>query len=192
MEEEDLIEEARITPQVFARIVDRYYDLILNYIYKRTLDRDLSFDLTQQTFLKAFLNLEKFRKNREIPYSHYLLKLATNEVNMYLRKRKETLGIDPDIWARFSSFEKDSEENETRELIYRALEKLSPRHQSVIFLRYFQELSPREVARVLGVSEVACRVITHRALQKLKKEIEVMERETGIGKSSEHHGTEQP
>jgi len=179
MEEENLIEEARITPQSFARIVDRYYDLILNYIYKRTLDRELSFDLTQQTFLKAFLNLEKFRKNGEIPYSHYLLKLATNEVNMYLRKRREILGIDPDIWARFTFPEKDSEENETRELIYRALKKLSPRHQSVIFLRYFQDLNPREVARMLGVSEVACRVITHRALKKLRKEIEVMEKGGG-------------
>jgi len=175
MEEEDLIKEAKANPQIFARIVDLYYDLILNYVYKRTLDKELSFDLTQQTFLKAFLNLKNFKVHKGTPYSHYLLKLATNEINMYLRKRKEILGIDPDTWGRFALLEKDPEGEETGEAIYRALQKLSPRLQSVIYLKFFQDLSLKEIAHVLSVSEVACRVLTYRALKKLKKEIEALE-----------------
>ncbi len=58
--EEALIEAAKRSPQAFAPLYELHFEAIFRFIQRRARDRDLSADLTQQTFLKAMLALPRY------------------------------------------------------------------------------------------------------------------------------------
>ncbi|MCZ6520989.1 MAG: sigma factor, partial [Bacteroidetes bacterium] len=66
MREEQLIKEIRINPDKFEKIYNQHYQTIFNYCYRRTGDFDTSKDITSEIFLKAYLNIHKF-KWKDIP-----------------------------------------------------------------------------------------------------------------------------
>ena len=84
MDEKKLVQEALKDREAFSKIVDLYYKEIFGYIYKRTLDKEISKDLTQETFLKALKYLSSYKG--KCPLSAWLLKIATNAINEHYRK----------------------------------------------------------------------------------------------------------
>ena len=61
MSEEQLINKIKNNPDLFGSVYDEHYHTIFNYCYKRTKDFNASKDITSETFLKAFLNIKKFK-----------------------------------------------------------------------------------------------------------------------------------
>lgn len=93
MDEKKLVQEALKDREAFSKIVDLYYKEIFGYIYKRTLDKEISKDLTQETFLKALKYLSSYKG--KAPLTAWLLKIATNAINEHYRKE-----IDENIFLR--------------------------------------------------------------------------------------------
>jgi len=71
----------------FEKIYNELYQKIFNYCYKRVNNFDSANDITSETFLKVFLNLDKF-KWKGIPVINWIYRIAINEVNLYYRSRK--------------------------------------------------------------------------------------------------------
>lgn len=174
-EEKNLIERAKSNPNEFFKIVDNFYKDVFNYIYKRTLNREVAKDLTQETFLKFFINLNKYKLNS--PIIHYLIKISTNEINMYLRKKKE-------INIPVSSFDclmDDKEKINVEEILIKSsLLKIKSIYNTVLTLHFFEGLNAIEIGKIIGKSENAVKILISRGLKKLKKEIENMKRNQGF------------
>ncbi len=174
-DEKNLIERANSNPDEFNKIIDIFYKDIFNYIYKRTLNRELAKDLTQETFLKFFINLNKYKVNK--PIIHYLIKISTNEMNMFLRKKKE-INVSYNL---FDCLIGDEEKiNEEEILIHKSLLKIKPIYQTVITLKFFEGFNAKEIGKIVGKSENAVKILISRGLKKLKKEIENMKRNQGF------------
>ena len=75
-EELMIIEKAKMNPQFFAPIYNRYYESIFRYIYKRVDEQEAAFDITSNVFVKALGALNKF-EFRGVPFSSWLFRIAT-------------------------------------------------------------------------------------------------------------------
>ncbi len=159
---------AQADPQRFAPLYDRYFGDVFRFVLRRAGDRDLTADLTQQTFLKALLALGRYEP-RGLPFRAWLFRIALNELRMYWRKRKE-LVIDlsytqvQDLGAEIGL----SEREEDMKRLAGAMGRLDPGQAQLLHLRYMDGLSFAEVGQVLGVAEDAAKMRVHRVLQRLR------------------------
>lgn len=180
-EEKELVERARKDHQAFGQLYDKYYGPIYRYILHRVADGDLACDLTSETFFKALRNLKKFRW-RGAPFSSWLYRIATNEINMHFRKRKlhrlvslETflpfLKAEPEANPETQLINKEEEYQQYQEFkrLHQAIMRLSLTEQTVIALRFFERKRVKEIAQILGLPEGTVKSHAYRGLKKLRR-----------------------
>jgi RNA polymerase sigma-70 factor (ECF subfamily) len=163
----------------FGQIYDQHFNGIFNYILRRTANVAEAEDLTAQVFFLAMRHAARqSQKPTNIPA--WLYRIATNEVNGYFRRRKRrplaaSLGTNEELQEI-----QDRETEEAERLMERnrifielngALRALKTDDQSVIALRYFEQMSFEEMAQILGKRVGAVTMRTHRALNKLQHEL---------------------
>jgi RNA polymerase sigma-70 factor, ECF subfamily len=167
-EEEALILAAKARPERFAPLYELHFPAIFRFILKRASDRELTADLTQQTFLKAMLALPRYEP-RGLPFKAYLYRIALNELHMHWRKRKEFVMDLSYAEVKGLSDELGILEQEAElALLARALGRLTPDKAQLIELRYMDGMSFAEMGAVLGVGEDAAKMRTHRVLNTLR------------------------
>jgi len=122
-------------------------------------------DLTSQT-LKRY-------KFKGVPFSAWLFRIATNEVNTYYRKRQKKVVFSLEESMLYQIFEIDEEvANRDEENIARMigfLKELPSEDVEVLELRFFEEKGFKEIAYILGISESGVKMRTYRALNKLRQ-----------------------
>ncbi len=148
--------------QAFTELMDRYKDSIFFMLLKMVNNKDDADDLTIEAFGKAFNRLNQYTPN--YAFSTWLFKIATNNCIDFIRKKKKNvLSID----SRFENEEGDSlmielkcgglnpEQEAMREqkikLMRKVVQRLKPRYQILVELRYFKELSYDEIAKELDL-----------------------------------------
>ena len=175
--ERHIIEKARTHPEAFGQLYDAYYPKIFGYLFRITGDYFVACDISSETFLKAWLHLGSFHW-KGISISSWLFKIATNELNQYFRRKKyrphlltELSGTD---WLSLNAQESADETQVKRDFddefrnVLQKLKSLPPKYQKVIALRYFEELSIKEIAEILGKKEGTVKSLVSRGLEKLK------------------------
>ena len=169
--EEELIRKAQTDPKAFRPLYERYYKMIFLFVLHRIGDKELTADITSQVFLKAMINIEKF-KFRGLPFSAWLYRIAINECHDFFRRTKrERLVVleDASVGLLYEEmFGEDAMEDMKRKLPA-ILEKLTPDELQVIELRFLEGRPFKEVAEILGVTETYAKVRTYRILDKMKK-----------------------
>jgi RNA polymerase sigma-70 factor (ECF subfamily) len=166
-----LLAEALSDPAVFVRLYRRHYDAVFRYCAHRLFDRHTAEDITGEVFLKVVENLGRFRGN-ERQFRTWLYKIATNAVNDHLRRtaRGDGLYINSREQVDVQVFD-CRESSEKLALLREAVLSLKPRYQTIITLRFFENMKLTEVAEVLGSSPGTIRSQLSRALAKLRKKL---------------------
>lgn len=183
MREEQLIKEIRINPDKFEKIYNRHYQTIFNYCYRRTGDFDTSKDITSEIFLKAYLNIHKF-KWKDIPILSWLYRIATNEINLFYRSQKYSPTFISEIYSNYSitvSLEDLVEEKSNAEAklhkdkqfvqVQDAIKELPLKYQEVISLKYFEQLKIKEIGTILNKKEGTIKSLLSRGISKLKEKM---------------------
>lgn len=152
-------------------------------------DEALAEDCVQEAFLSAFTKIDTFEGRSGI--RSWLRRITMNAALMKLRsaKRREERPIEdflPEFdrngcrleppWTRLATPEEIAESNDRSALVKQKVAELPEAYRSVLVLRDFEELSTREVAEALGLSEAAVRVRLHRARAALKTLLEPLMR----------------
>lgn len=165
-----ILQRARRNPNAFGELYEKHYDRIFNYIYRQTDDEDLTADLCSQTFLIALKNLEKY-EFRGVPFSAWLYKIASNEVNKHYRKKKNDKVFSLEEVRVRELFEM-ANENWSEDLIQQLiqyLKQLPTEMLEVLELRFFEDKDFREIAFILDITESGAKMRTYRALDRLRK-----------------------
>jgi len=171
-EEQVLIEQARKTPERFEQLYVQYYENIFRFVYQRLDSKDQAFDITQQVFLKALTNLGKYTF-RGVPFSSWLYRIASNEINDVFRRNKaqRTINIESvHIHAMLDEMEEDKHEEYYNRLIS-AIENLEEDDLMLIEMRYFEKRPFKEIAEIMSVTESNAKVKVYRIIEKLRKQI---------------------
>ncbi len=168
-DDSQLIAEACSNPAAFVRLYRSHYDAVFRYCVHRLFERTAGEDVTSDVFLKVVENIHCFRGN-EHQFRNWLYRIATNAVNNYLRKtarRNRLLNV-----AREQTNSPVTDCGELADklaLLREAVFALKPRYQTIITLRFFENLKLTEIAEVLGSSPGTIRSQLARALVKLRK-----------------------
>jgi len=176
-----LIAEARSDPAAFARLYKRHYDAVFRYCIHRLFEKQTAEDVTSAVFLKAVENFGRFQGSEQ-DFRNWLYKIATNAVNDHLRKTTRRNGLLKHACQQVSSGAADCESSaessaENLALLKQAMLTLRPRYQTIITLRFFENLKLTEIAEVLGSSDGTVRSQLARALGKLRKKLGTFQQE---------------
>jgi RNA polymerase sigma-70 factor, ECF subfamily len=155
-------------PRAFETLVRTHQGRVFNYLYQMTRRHHDAQDLTQQTFIKAYQSLARFDCSR--PLINWLLTIARNSALNQFRDQRPWDEIPHDAAAADPSPVRSAEMREaTTGLWDRARTVLTPREYEILWLRFAEELSTAETARVVGLTETHVKVLVHRARQTLLK-----------------------
>lgn len=168
-EEKILVERAKHDKEAFGVLFNEYFSLILNYVFRRIGIKEDAEEITEEVFFKA-LNSIKTYKDRGIPYSSYLMRIAINEVNYYLKRRKKIILVENP--KNFSKKYTHDEKKMKFMIIQRALLKLPLKYQTVISLKYFEKMKIKEIAKILNENENTVKTLLRRGIDRLRREIE--------------------
>lgn len=183
-EEKALIEKSRKNPQAFGKIYDAYFSEIFGYVFKRVGDFDFANDITSEVFLKAYVNLWRFRWQK-VSIAAWLYRIATNEVNGFFRKKnyapvslqemKSKIHFDPvdpqSLETEKAVAEKLLKEHEDFLQIQQILMQLPIKYQEVISLRYFEKKSIKEIGQILNKKQGTVKSLISRGLSKVREEM---------------------
>ena len=180
--DKDLLTRIKKDPQQFGTLYDLHYRTIFLYIFRRIGNYETARDLAAETFLKSYLNIQKFEW-KETPLLAWLYRIAGNEIHMYVRKPSYkpdfiSLSEDDFSWEKqlASNYEQEHQAAEALEkadedfkLISACMLQLDEKYQEVLALRYFEEKSIAEIAIVTSKPEGTVKSLLARGLEKLRK-----------------------
>ena len=169
LQEYEILDRARKNPQAFGELYEKYFDRIFNFVYRQTDDEDLTADLTSQSFFIALKNVDRYQF-RGVPFSAWLYKIATNEVNKHYRKKKQTKVFSIEE-VRIMELMKQADEEYNEEIVIRLmnyLKELPTDMLQVLELRFFGDKDFKVIAFILDITESGAKMRTYRALDRLR------------------------
>lgn len=159
-------------------LIDRHLKAVYNFVYRLVGNKQDSEDVVQESFLKVWKNLKKYKKN--LNFKTWLFKIARNAAIDFLRKKKD---------VALSVFENDDDSNflidnlvdpeplpdelidlaERKKILDNALSLISPLYKEVLLLHYVNCLTFDEIGKILGKSINTVKSRHRRALIVLKE-----------------------
>ena len=168
-EEQELLQLAsKFKSQALAQIYDAYSPGIYRYAMRLLGDVTLAEDCVADTFSRFLNSLQK----KQGPRDHlqaYLYRIAHNWVVDHYRGQPEALELDASFRSEADVPENEAAKRIRQKQVRNAIQQLSPDQQKVIALKYLEDWSNEEVARVLHKPVGAIKSIQHRALESLRK-----------------------
>ena len=155
-----MADKDRLFKEIFKANSKRVYHLCYGY----TGDNDAANDLMQETFMKVWQNLDKFRNQALI--STWIYRIAVNTCLSWLRVEKRHSKEELTDKIIENSAEEFSEKNEQVALLYKCISQLEE-NERIIITMVLDEIPYAEIAEISGVSEGNLRVKIHRIKNKL-------------------------
>lgn len=176
--ENEIVARSKRDPRAFAELYEKYFDRIYYYLLRQTDDEETAGDLCSQTFVNVLNHLSKY-EFRGLPFSAWLYKIASNEVNKFYRKKKgkkvfsiEEVKVRELVERNNTDGLQDwDEEIIQRLLIY--LRDLPTEMLHVLQLRFFEDKDFKEIAFILDMTESGAKMRTYRALDKLRRNFNI-------------------
>lgn len=166
--------------KAFAELYEEFLPRVFRYVKCRVGDVATTEDLTSSVFEKVLVNFAKYSRDRA-DFSTWIFTIARNTLIDYYRvaasKKKQTLSIE-EAEERPTDTLSPPEELEKKELakkLNRCVEQLSPEEQEIIHFKFQAELTNREIAKMLGLSESNVGVKLYRAIRKMRDTFQGLE-----------------
>ena len=162
-------------------LVLRYKDRVFNFIYSKVLDRDLTEDIFQDTFIKVIKTLKKGNYNEEGKFLPWLMRISHNLIIDHFRKSKRL----PKFESKDKEFDiftliRDNSKNVEGQLVYeqitsdvkKLVEELPDDQREVVIMRLYKDMSFKEIAENTDVSINTALGRMRYAIMNLRKLIE--------------------
>lgn len=141
-------------------LITRHKQRIYSFIFSKVMDRDITEDIFQDTFIKVIRTLRKGKYNEEGKFLPWVMRIAHNLVIDHFRRNKRMPKFqsrnDFDIFDVISDGEESKEyemiTSQVHEDVRRLVEELPNDQKEVLIMRIFKEMSFKEIAQSTGVS----------------------------------------
>lgn len=167
----DSVDEAVRRLDQFADKYQQFFSRVFAYVYGRVHNVHEAEDLVSEVFERAFLKMGSLRNDEA--FATWLFTIARNIVTSRARKRGRESAVDPDILrsivATNVSVENEVLMREEVSAVVNCLRTFPQREQDIISLKFDAELSNRQIAKIMGLSEANVRVILFRTLRRLRE-----------------------
>lgn len=153
--------------KAFESILNQYQQRTYWHIRRMVIDHDDADDVTQNTFIKVWENLHKFREDARL-YT-WIFRIATNEALLFLSKRK-TVSIEETSPELIENLYNSSyfNGNEAELKLQTAILQLPEKQRLVFNLKYFEGMKYEDMEKVTGTSTGALKASYHHAVKKIE------------------------
>lgn len=176
--QQQIIENFKQDKEVFAKVYEHYYEMILRYLAKRTMSGEVAYDITAETFIKAFENFHKF-KWQGISIKVWLYRIAINSLKNYRKKPKTGIltevmegtlkQLQTDAKAELTALDEALFGDDDLQKLSDAVATLNDKYQQIVSLHYFEGMSHKEIGDIIERSQSAVKSMMHRALENLRQ-----------------------
>lgn len=170
--EEEIIEQLhdpKSCQAAFGKVIEQYSQGLYWQIRRMVFNHDDANDILQNTFLKAWSNIDNFRGNAKL--STWLYKIAINESITFINKERarNEASIDDDSFL-LNNIESDQyfDGDEAQVKLQRAINSLPEKQRLVFNMRYYDEMKYEDMSEILGTSVGALKASYHHALKKIE------------------------
>lgn len=155
--------------KTFMECYENHSDSLFRYCLYKTSDREKALDLTQDAFMKTWEYIEEGNQVKNL--KSLLFTIANNLIIDFYRKKK-TLSLDNIIEGgvdfKDESYKDKVDEYDTN-LVKSLLQDLDESYKDVIIMRYIEDMTVKEIAKILGETENNISVKIHRGIAKVKE-----------------------
>ena len=173
----DLLSRACTEADALGQLYELYYERIFRFCVHRLFIKEVAEDVTSTVFLEVARRIRTFKGRTEQDFRNWLLRIATNQANAYIRKtsrRKKLLAEAADSMTATDTESADQSSELDWPRLYQAILRLKPEHQTIITLRFFENLDFEQIAKILNAREATVRVTLHRILTKLRNHLQTI------------------
>ncbi|HZN89386.1 MAG TPA: sigma-70 family RNA polymerase sigma factor [Thermoleophilaceae bacterium] len=160
----------------FSELYRAHLRDVYSYSYYRVGNHHDAEDLTEQTFLQAYRHFERAQRESDgRPLRPWLIRIAHNLAANYYRDRSrkpQTNLEDAAILSAPIATEQVVEEREEVKEVLEGVSKLPDDRREALIMRFALGMDNREIARAMGRSEGATKVLIHRAIKQLEQGLE--------------------
>ncbi len=159
------------TREAFARLYDETMSKVYRYIYYKVNNQQTAEDLTSDVFEKALVNFGKFNSEKA-SFSTWIFTIARNTITDFYRAQPKVKIVDMEEAVAAPSREPGPEETvergEEKQLLRDCISKLQENEQEIVRLKFTMEMTNREIAKSLGLTESNVGVMLYRIIRKLR------------------------
>jgi RNA polymerase sigma-70 factor (ECF subfamily) len=163
--------------KAFGQLVRAYERPVYNLTYRMLGNSAEAEDAAQETFLRAYAKLATYQPGRK--FVNWLLSIASHHCIDRLRRKSRApqLSLDgptPPLWLASDAPQPDQvvSKNEQRERVRHVLDTLPPDYRAAVVLRYWYDLSYREIAQTMDTSESAIKSRLYRARRMMAEQLQ--------------------
>ena len=172
-EEQEFIQELlnpKTQNQAFQKLLKEYQKPLYNHVRNILLNHDDTDDVLQNTFVKVFQNLNKFKGESKL--FSWMYRIATNEALTFLNHKAKLGGVSSETLQSkaIDNLKADIyfDGNEIQIKLQKAIIQLPEKQQLVFKMKYFEELKYEEISEILGTSVGALKASYHHAVKKIE------------------------
>lgn len=171
-EERDLVERAKTDPNAFGVLYDRYFPQIYRYAYAKVREQSTAEDVAQEVFFKALKNIKRYTYSGH-PFSSWLYQITYNAVADHYRGARGVEGLDETVDVPSNDIPVADEvvRRERTRRIWAAIQLLPPQQRDAMILKFAEDRKIDDIARIMGKSPGAVKLLLHRAVERLRREL---------------------
>ncbi len=170
MSDEEILDLIREKDQVetgFRHLMNKYQEKVYWHIRRIVLNHDEANDVLQNTFIKVFKYLDRFEGKSKL-YT-WIYRIATNEAITHRKKKKTLYSLDhEDSYINTLKADDYFDGSKIQEQLFSSMETLPEKQRLVFQMRYFDEMSYKDISAVLETSEGALKASFHHAVKKIE------------------------
>jgi RNA polymerase sigma-70 factor, ECF subfamily len=172
--ERELVEAAQRNPAKFEALYELHFERVYAFVASRMRDRATAEDVTSEVFHKSLANLANYEW-RGVPFAAWLLRIAANAIVDYAKRaaREFPAPNDPPEPAADAGLQaSEMRAVEHRAELFRLVRQLPEVQKQVVYERFVEQRSIREIAQRLGKTVGAIKQLQLRAVQNLRAQME--------------------
>lgn len=178
MEETKLVQQLKAgEKEAFDALYEKYKNILLRMAYLVSGQIDDAEDIVQETFVKCYLHIGELKK--EEGFRAWLFQILYRTAYRQIKKSRreipdDEIGIQADVTDGITSLDRIIQTEKERQ-VKQAVQLLDFKHRAVVVLFYYNEMSTKEIAKVLGCTEGTVKSRLFTARKKLKKKLQQLE-----------------
>ena len=169
-----LVVRAHANAEALGQLYELYYERVFRFCVYRLFSKDTAEDVTSTVCLEVARKIGKFTGRTEADFRNWLYAIATNQTNAYIRKtsRRSQLLEQAASSIATKADHPEHQSNLDWPKVYAAILKLKPRHQTIVTLRFFEDMEFEQIGKIINAREATVRVMLHRTLKKLRNHLQ--------------------
>lgn len=179
-EERELVERAKRDPDAFGALYDRYFPQIYRFAYSRVRDQSVAEDVTSEVFFKALKNIQRYTYSGH-PFSSWLYQIALNAVADHYRGQRGEVELEEggDLASGAPEVVDEVVRRDRSRRVWSAIDQLPRQQRAAMVLKFGEDRKIEEIAVILGKSSGAVKLLLHRGVERLRRELPQLEAELG-------------